>query len=99
MWVWRALLSFSRYNVVIKNQHSTDGQRELLYPGTSDCSLVLEHVLLLDVEYNHLAYSKECEEVAFTVAAENDPARFNPGAFAIPNVEVNVRTYVFTWQT
>ena len=63
------------YNVVIKNQHSTNGGREILFVGhrtVSNCKLIMKNVVMYDVEFNSWVYSNRCHDVEKTVCANCD---------------------------
>lgn len=82
------------YNVVLKDQRSSNGQRELLFPEQA-CSLVIENCVFFDVEWNHLAYGHDCEQVAGTVITASNYARAghpqwygNMGDYGLTRVEM-----------
>ena len=77
------------YNVVIRDQHSNEGTRELLYATSSTAYLTLENCLLYDVEWNVWVIGYQNNYQITNTVSSNCDSKFTLASQA-PSVTVNM---------
>eukprot|EP00040_Diaphanoeca_grandis_P026964 m.152184 g.152184 ORF g.152184 m.152184 type:complete len:440 (+) comp30795_c5_seq1:77-1396(+) len=80
------------YNAVLRDQHTTDGGRELLFDTSTLSYLTIKNCLMLDVEYNIWIINRRGNiDIQNTVSAKCD-SRFGLLSSA-PSVSIDPETY------